>query len=577
MRLGKKFTWMALMSLASISVFLLAGCGSSSSGGATPAPDAQQVLRIGDAITDVDVSGMDPGKTGDLYSFTMETNIFPALLALDNNDNVVPDSATALPDVSSDGLTLTFHIKSGLQWSDGTPIDANTYAYSINRSADPCTGSPVTYYMYAIAGALAFSSSQCTGPHAKDANPVDSQTLIGTSITATDPQTLVIKLAKPYSYAVDAFVTNPYFAQPKQLITQYGLKNWTSHLTDNGGFGGYLFKLTTWDHAGHIDFTRDTTYGGPAAKLRQLDYVLYKQPATAYNDYKTGNTDVNWGQSTPPPQYQAAKKGSDFHQTTFLDDDYIQENWSKAPFNNELARQAFELAINKTTLANNVSDGEVLATNNIVPKGMPGYDPNIVGPDGTNNLTGNPQKAQQLITQYAQQACGGQISKCPSVTFLNGNTNTNIQESQALLQMWQQAMPGYPISIKNEDFNTLLGQIYGGVTSEIPQFYAIGWIVDFPHPWDWLSLQFLPTSFANFGQVNDAAATALMNQADVAPASQSNSLYNQAEQELVTQVAWLVLDQQLNIWEQSPKVQGLQGNPAGYLVAGNLGQIYMSA
>ena len=32
--------------------------------------------------------------------------------------------------VSPDGLIYTFKIRSGLKWSDGTPIDANTFAYS---------------------------------------------------------------------------------------------------------------------------------------------------------------------------------------------------------------------------------------------------------------------------------------------------------------------------------------------------------------------------------------------------------------------------------------------------------------
>ena len=51
-------------------------------------------------------------------------------------------------EISADGLTYTFHLHQGMTWSDGTPIDATTFAYSINRALDPCLGSGTAYYLY---------------------------------------------------------------------------------------------------------------------------------------------------------------------------------------------------------------------------------------------------------------------------------------------------------------------------------------------------------------------------------------------------------------------------------------------
>ena len=65
-----------------------------------------------------------------------------------------------------------------------------------------------------------------------------------------------------------------------------------------------------------------------------------------------------------------------------------------------------------------------MATNHIVPQGMYGYDANLTGPDGTPNLTGNVAKASALMQAYANDKCGGQLSKCPQVTLLNANTPT---------------------------------------------------------------------------------------------------------------------------------------------------------
>ena len=55
--------------------------------------------------------------------------------------DMVCDLCTEMPKPTDNNRTYTFKIRPGLKWSDGTPIDANTFAYSINRSLSPCTGS----------------------------------------------------------------------------------------------------------------------------------------------------------------------------------------------------------------------------------------------------------------------------------------------------------------------------------------------------------------------------------------------------------------------------------------------------
>src|SRR5262249_54572426 len=155
----------------------------------------------------------------------------------------------------------------------------------------------------------------------------------------------------------------------------------------------------------------------------------------------------------------------------------------------------------------------------------------------------NTAMAKQLITDYANRKCGGDITKCPKVTYETSNTPTNIAGSQALLQMWKTAMPGYPVAVNNVDFNTLISDIYSG---DQPQLVGVGWIVDYPDPQDWLSLQFLPGSSVNTGNVLDPAANELMNKADVEQNQQTRfQEYNQAEQLMVNDVAWIVTNQQL--------------------------------
>ena len=49
---------------------------------------------------------------------------------------MIPASAESW-EVSEDGLTWTFHIKEGLQWSDGTPLTAHDWVATYQYAADP--------------------------------------------------------------------------------------------------------------------------------------------------------------------------------------------------------------------------------------------------------------------------------------------------------------------------------------------------------------------------------------------------------------------------------------------------------
>ncbi len=219
-------------------------------------------------------------------------------------------------------------------------------------------------------------------------------------------------------------------------------------------------------------------------------------------------------------------------------------------------------------LANQVDQGSVIPSNHIVPQGMPGYDPTLVGPDGTNSTSGNVTKATQLMQSYANDECGGKIANCTPVTLVDSNDPSIVTYDQAAVQMWQQAFPGLQIKTSFTDFNTLISLIYG---PNVPQIYGIAWIADYPDPQDWLSLQFAPTAINNAGFVTDPTANALMAKADTDLGSDRMSLYNQAEQSLVTNGAWITEDQQKLFWNLPTYVHNFTLTSQGLLPLGGAG------
>jgi peptide/nickel transport system substrate-binding protein/oligopeptide transport system substrate-binding protein len=558
----------ALLLVATVSL-LVAGCGPSSSGNVLP--PSQQILRYALYAGAVDIKDMDPALEQDFYSYVPVSLVFPGLLVLDAQSRIQPWAASAMPTFDATSNTYTFKVRPGLRWSDGTPIDANTFAYSINRSLNPCTASTLTYYLFPIKDAAAFSTEACSSDGVSVTGKISS--LIGDSITVPDSQTLVIKLSAPAPYFLQAMAYPTTYAQPKQLIDQYGLKNWTDHLADNGGFGGNLYKVKLWPHTGTLDLIANPSFWGVQPKLHEIDFHIYTASDPAFATYLDGGLDVG-PQPPPASQYKAAKARADFHQVPFLDIEYLQPNWKKAPFDDVRVRQAFDLALNKQVLANQVLEGRSTATNHIVPQGMYGYNPNLTGPDGTTKLTGNVAKATALMQAYANDKCGGQLSRCPPVTLLNSNSPTAEVYSQAVLAMWQTAFPGYPLKTSFIDFTTLLNEVY---SPSPPQLVIIGWAADYPDPQDWLSLQFSPVSINNTGFVNLPEANTLMAKADtdLNPITRAQE-YNQAEQLLVNAGAWIPLYQETTQYNLQPYVHGLEYNSLGEIPMSSWQHIYLT-
>ena len=267
--------------------------------------------------------------------------------------------------------------------------------------------------------------------------------------------------------------------------------------------------------------------------------------------YQAGTLDVGYA---PSSLYTSVKTLPDFHQVGVLDLYYLGLNWNQAPFNDPLGRQAFALAIDKTALADTVLNGTTIATNHIVPDGMPGYSAALKGPDGTTNLTGNVTAAQQAAQSYATKNCSGKLSKCPRVVLTIPKGRQDLSNvAQALLAAWKQALPGWQISVTTADLNTLFDRL----AARQSQFWLLDWFADYPDPQDWLSLQFLTGSANNSGSVSLDEANTLLQRADAEQDSvQRMKDYNAAEQLLVSQVAWIPLYQSKVWWETPTYVSG---------------------
>ncbi|WP_405162467.1 ABC transporter substrate-binding protein [Nocardia sp. NBC_01499] len=95
----------------------------------------QPVREGGDLVMGLsnDPDKLDPTTSSSLYMRYVMSTICEKLYDNDASGNLVPQLATALPDISADGLTVTIPVRSGIQFADGTTFNADAVETSLQR------------------------------------------------------------------------------------------------------------------------------------------------------------------------------------------------------------------------------------------------------------------------------------------------------------------------------------------------------------------------------------------------------------------------------------------------------------
>ncbi len=94
---------------------------------------------------------IDPHKASGDWENRIIGDYIEGLVAEDAHAEAIPGQAESW-DVSADGLVYTFHLRSGIQWSDGTPVTAGDFEYAFRRLFNPATASEYAYLQYPIKG-----------------------------------------------------------------------------------------------------------------------------------------------------------------------------------------------------------------------------------------------------------------------------------------------------------------------------------------------------------------------------------------------------------------------------------------
>ena len=383
-------------------VLLAAGLGAASAqgGGST--------LRVG---LDSDPPNMDPHRSTAAVDRQVFQNLYDKLVDTDANLVIVPDLALSWA-ISPDGKAVTFKLRQGVKFHDGTPFNAEAVKYNFDRMKDP-----------------KFPSAR------------RSEILPVTGVTVVDAYTVRINLERPYSpllYVLTdraGMIVSP--AQAQKEGTNFAL-----HPVGTGAFS-FVEKIPQ----DHLTLQRNPNYwvkGEP-----RVDRIIYR-PFTDDNarvaNLKSGDVDII--NTVPAPQIKALEADSAKPDTKYK---LIQHgafawqgiwlNVTKPPFDNKLLRQAFNATIDRNAIANVVLQGAVFPAFSFFPNGTPAYDPTWKIP--SRNLALAKEKLQA-----AGRAGGFEFS----VMSTPGQVNQSIL--QAVQSMASEA--GIQIKVQLIEFGQLL-------------------------------------------------------------------------------------------------------------------------
>src|SRR2546427_9008805 len=116
---------------------LLAACsgGQQPVGGGSPSPSAGTKATYGGTITfalDNDVSNLDPMLSSLFVDRNLHYMMYDSLVRVDPKGNIIPWLAEKWT-TSSDGKTVTFSLRQGVKYQDGSPFDAASVKWNIER------------------------------------------------------------------------------------------------------------------------------------------------------------------------------------------------------------------------------------------------------------------------------------------------------------------------------------------------------------------------------------------------------------------------------------------------------------
>jgi peptide/nickel transport system substrate-binding protein len=304
---------------------------------------APHVLTMSDAG---DVNTLNPHFSQNAPTANLSELTMAWLVRWDEHNQPYPELATEVPTqanggVSKDGLTVTYHIRKGVQWSDGAPFDADD---------------------------VVFSTAAVNNPANDEGSRLDEIA----KVDEPDKYTVVYHLKKPDAIFFVAFFSsccaNPSIL-PKHLLEKYANINNVAYNDLPVGIGP--FKFQRWDRGKQVVLVANPVYWRGRPKLDKIVYKIVANRDALLAELQAHTIDL-WYQFSGAylARIQALPGYGVFQQPSYAYN-HFDFNLTHAVVADLAVRQALRLAMNRPELVDKAEHGIGIVQDSALPVTAP--------------------------------------------------------------------------------------------------------------------------------------------------------------------------------------------------------------
>lgn len=457
---------------------LLSACGQTSSSNGTPKTGTQsKALKV---TASQAIATTDPNKATDIVSQAAIAQIYEGLYTTNKQGKVVPGVATKIATPTNGGKTYTITLRKDAKWSNGDPVTAQDFVYSLQRQVDPKTKSQEAGHVEEIANATAINNGK------KAVSTLGAKAL--------NKHKLQITLAQKTPWFNSRLATELYPLNQK-FVAKYGEKYGSSaaKTLSNGAYNikNWTGSSDTWTYAKNGKY-----FNAKDVRLKTVKVQTVKDNSTAQNLFASGDVQVTTVTGNQVQADSTGKLKKNLKLTKLNRLNFIVWNSKQKATNNTALRKAVSYAINRQALVKNVLKDGSLPSKSAIPEGN--FTNPTTGKDfnaDTGNLYPYNLKKAKQYWQQAQQELG---KKTVSIELLTNDQDVNKSVGEYIQGAVQQNLKGLKVSLRAIPLNNEISTFTKGDF----QSGTLSWTSDFQDPVDFLNKASITNSI-NFGKFDN--------------------------------------------------------------------------
>jgi oligopeptide transport system substrate-binding protein len=489
---------------------------------------------------DSDPETLDAHKTSTVSEAHLLRDLCEGLVIHHIDGTVVPGVAESWT-TSDDGKTYLFKLRRNARWSNGDPVKASDFVFSLRRMVNPETGAKYANILYPILNAEKINKRD------------ENAKLSDLGVTALDDGTLEVKLERPTPYFLELLTHQTGLPVHPTSVEKFGKdfvkpENWVSN-------GAYVLKEFVPNS--HIKLEKNKAFHD-AGNVKIDTILYYPSPdlAAAARRFQAGELHMTTDIPADQIKQLREKLGNQVKVAPYLGTYFLIINSAKKPFDDIRVRQALSMVIDREFIAEEIWSGTMLPAYGVVPPNIGNYGSSAEADFKNASPLDREDKAKQLMAE------AGFGPGTPLKLELRYNTTDNNRRTViAIAEQWKAI--GVETSFINTDGKTHFAHLRDGGDFDVARY---GWIGDYSDPQNFLFLFQSDNTGFNSGKYNNSTFDALMRQAaDEIDLARRAAILREADAILAAEVPWIPLMYYSSKNLVSPKLVGFQQNLRGAL------------